>query len=564
MENFVVSARKYRPNTFESVVGQQSITETLKNAIKSNQLAQAFLFTGPRGVGKTTCARILAKTINCKNLNENIEPCNVCDSCKAFNNSASFNVHELDAASNNSVDDIRSLVEKVRIPPQAVQYKVYIIDEVHMLSQAAFNAFLKTLEEPPAYAKFILATTEKHKIIPTILSRCQTYDFNRIKVEDIENHLANVAEKEEIKADRDALFVIAQKADGSLRDALSIFDQIATYSGNNITYQKTIENLNVVDVNTYFSLTDTILSKEIHELLLQLNEIIDSGHELNHFILGLGDHFRNLLICKDEITVKLLDTTTSTREKYINQARNCHTPFILQALDIISKCDLNFRNAGNKRLLVELSLIQITGLLTEVIKKVPSEKESKIENILPTVPTPKTDNITNTKIQEKPKEEKPIVSGSSISITPVEEKKYVSDDKENKLVVEDSQKNDDFSEIMLNEAWSEYLDFLSKDNLDFKSFLSVANPQKIDKNAFQINVISDYHKQEFIKNKLAVISFLKAKLNVDTLDILVQVTKDEKPIINKPFTPKEKYENMASQNNAINHLRAKLNLELDF
>ncbi len=299
MENFIVSARKYRPITFDTVVGQASITGTLKNAIKNNQLAQAFLFCGPRGVGKTTCARILAKTINCQNITENMEACDKCESCTSFNNSASFNIYELDAASNNSVDDIRSLVDQVRIPPQVGKYKVYIIDEVHMLSAAAFNAFLKTLEEPPPYAKFILATTEKHKIIPTILSRCQIFDFKRILIEDIAKHLAFVAGKENIEADTDALHIIAQKADGALRDALSIFDQLVSFAGNHLTYDDVINNLNVLDYDYYFKITDYFLQNDIPSSLILFNEIIDKGFDGQHFLIGLGEHFRNLLVCKD-------------------------------------------------------------------------------------------------------------------------------------------------------------------------------------------------------------------------------------------------------------------------
>ena len=300
MENFVVSARKYRPITFDTVVGQKSITSTLKNAIKNNHLAQAFLFCGPRGVGKTTCARILAKTINCQNIKDNMEACDECESCTSFNNSASFNIHELDAASNNSVEDIRNLVEQVRIPPQVGEYKVYIIDEVHMLSTAAFNAFLKTLEEPPAYAKFILATTEKHKIIPTILSRCQIFDFKRIGIDDIAKHLQFIAENEGVKAEADALHIIAQKADGALRDALSMFDQIVSFSGGDITYKNVIDNLNVLDYDYYFRIIDAIQAKDITQCLLIINEIIDNGFDGQHFIIGMGEHLRNLLVCKNK------------------------------------------------------------------------------------------------------------------------------------------------------------------------------------------------------------------------------------------------------------------------
>ena len=320
MENYIVSARKYRPAKFHTVVGQSSITQTLKNAIKNQHLAQAFLFTGPRGVGKTTCARILAKTINCQNLTDDVEACNECPSCKSFNESSSFNIYELDAASNNSVDDIRSLVDQVRIPPQDGKYKVYIIDEVHMLSSGAFNAFLKTLEEPPAYAKFILATTEKHKIIPTILSRCQIFDFKRIYIPDIVEHLRYVAQSEGVTYEDAALHVIAQKADGALRDALSIFDQIVSYAGNHLTYQKVIENLNVLDYSIYIQLLDQIMGNNIPEVLLMVNKIIDQGFDGQYFIMGLGEHLRNLLVAQDQSSIQLLEVSEDIRENYIKQA----------------------------------------------------------------------------------------------------------------------------------------------------------------------------------------------------------------------------------------------------
>ena len=359
MDNFIVSARKYRPSTFDTVVGQQSITTTLKNAIKNNTLAQAFLFCGPRGVGKTTCARIMAKTINCLHPTESMEACNECESCRAFNNNASFNIYELDAASNNSVEDIRSLVEQVRIPPQIGQYKVYIIDEVHMLSAAAFNAFLKTLEEPPAYAKFILATTEKHKIIPTILSRCQIFDFKRITIEDIERHLAHVAEMEGIHAEPQALNIIAQKADGALRDALSIFDQMVSFSGKEITYKSVIENLNVLDYDYYFKIADDVLQGNTTDILLILNEIISKGFEPQHFIAGMGNHLRSLLVSKDPATTELLEVSNELRQRYIDQAQRFPLPFLVKALDINNQCDLDYRNSGNKRLHLELSLMKM-------------------------------------------------------------------------------------------------------------------------------------------------------------------------------------------------------------
>ena len=365
MENYIVSARKYRPSTFESVVGQRALTTTLKNAIATQKLAHAYLFCGPRGVGKTTCARIFAKTINCMTPTADGEACNQCDSCVAFNEQRSYNIHELDAASNNSVDDIRQLVEQVRIPPQIGKYKVYIIDEVHMLSASAFNAFLKTLEEPPRHAIFILATTEKHKILPTILSRCQIYDFNRISVEDTVNHLSYVASKEGITAEPEALNVIAMKADGGMRDALSIFDQVVSFTGGNITYKSVIDNLNVLDYEYYFRLTDCFLENKVSDALLLFNDILNKGFDGSHFITGLSSHFRDLLVGKDPVTLPLLEVGASIRQRYQEQAQKCPLPFLYRAMKLCNECDLNYRISKNKRLLVELTLIQVAQLTTE-------------------------------------------------------------------------------------------------------------------------------------------------------------------------------------------------------
>ena len=365
MENYIVSARKYRPSTFESVVGQRALTTTLKNAIATQKLAHAYLFCGPRGVGKTTCARIFAKTINCMTPTADGEACNQCESCVAFNEQRSYNIHELDAASNNSVDDIRQLVEQVRIPPQIGKYKVYIIDEVHMLSASAFNAFLKTLEEPPRHAIFILATTEKHKILPTILSRCQIYDFNRISVEDTVNHLSYVASKEGITAEPEALNVIAMKADGGMRDALSIFDQVVSFTGGNITYKSVIDNLNVLDYEYYFRLTDCFLENKVSDALLLFNDILNKGFDGSHFITGLSSHFRDLLVGKDPVTLPLLEVGASIRQRYQEQAQKCPLPFLYRAMKLCNECDLNYRISKNKRLLVELTLIQVAQLTTE-------------------------------------------------------------------------------------------------------------------------------------------------------------------------------------------------------
>ena len=359
MSDYIVSARKYRPVRFDDVVGQSALTTTLKNAISSGKLAHAYLFCGPRGVGKTTCARIFAKTINCLNPKPDGEACGECESCRAFDEGRSYNIHELDAASNNSVEDIRSLIEQVQIPPQVGRYKVFIIDEVHMLSAAAFNAFLKTLEEPPAHAIFILATTEKHKILPTILSRCQIYDFSRMKVEDIVNHLKKVAANEGIKYEEEALGVIARKADGGMRDALSIFDQAASFSEGDITYKKVIEDLGVLDYEYYFRLTDQILAKDIPGALLTVGEVLEKGFDGSQFMGGLASHFRDLLVSRDEATLRLLEVADSVKHKYQEQAKKCSPKMLYRALRLCNDCDINYRTSNNKRLLVELTVIEV-------------------------------------------------------------------------------------------------------------------------------------------------------------------------------------------------------------
>ena len=365
MENFVVSARKYRPSSFNTVIGQGSLITTLKNAIQRKQLAQAYLFCGPRGVGKTTCARIFAKTINCLNPTAELEACNECESCKAFIGQRSFNIHELDAASNSSVDGIRKLIEQVRIPPQIGKYSVYIIDEVHMLSQSAFNAFLKTLEEPPAHAIFILATTEKHKILPTILSRCEIYDFNRIRVEDTVKYLEFIAKAEEVTYEVEGLNVIAQKADGAMRDALSIFDQVVSYSDNNITYQKVIENLNVLDFQYYFTLTENFLQADYASSLRIFDELLSKGFDVQQFISGMSEHLRNLLICKDPQTAQILEVGAAIAERYMKFATQCSPEFLIKALDVVNQSDISYRQSSNQRLHIELMLIRLCGLNQE-------------------------------------------------------------------------------------------------------------------------------------------------------------------------------------------------------
>jgi len=571
MENFIVSARKYRPVTFDTVVGQNHITVTLKNAIKNKQLAQAFLFTGPRGVGKTTCARILAQTINCENLTENIEPCNKCASCKAFDTSASFNIHELDAASNNSVDDIRALVDQVRIPPQVVKYKVYIIDEVHMLSSQAFNAFLKTLEEPPHYAKFILATTEKHKIIPTILSRCQIFDFNRITVDDIAKHLAFVASKENITAETDALHVIAQKADGALRDALSIFDQMASFSGNKITYQDVIENLNVLDVNVYFELVDLIMKNNIAQVLILLNEIYEKGHDAHHFINGMGDHFRNLLVCKDPETVALLEVSPNVKEKYKKQSQNCKADLLLKGIEICCKADVNYKNVGNRRLLIELCLLQMCSLCNYTPPQNvypqqnyvhPKTEDSKI--ISPkTEPLPKKATID---IDPPKKEEKKDISKGSVSFSSLYDDADPKPDVVNEQATQQQQKiilDADFSEEQLSELWQQYSN-IGKHSPNFKAILLSTKPEKKDLKNIVLNVGNPLHETEIRNNQQDILLFLQENLKNNIIQIQFNILQDNIEKTVKPFTVKDKFKSMSEKNPEIIKLKNKLELDFDY
>ncbi|MGZ4038326.1 MAG: DNA polymerase III subunit gamma/tau, partial [Bacteroidia bacterium] len=417
METFIVSARKYRPQHFNTVVGQSHITNTLKNAIIHKQLAQAYLFCGPRGVGKTTCARIFAKTINCFNIGSDGEACDTCESCQSFNSGASLNVYELDAASNNSVEDIRNLVDQVRFAPQLGEYKVYIIDEVHMLSTAAFNAFLKTLEEPPKHAKFILATTEKHKIIPTILSRCQVFNFNRIKNEDISNHLVYIAKTEHVTAEPEALHVIAQKADGGLRDACSIFDQMVAFTGNHLTYKAVVENLHVLDFDYYFKITDCLLLQKLPEIMVTFDDILKKGFDAHNFINGLGEHLRNVMVSKDPQTVQLLEVSENLRPKYAEQASRCTLQFLLKALALISKTDVNYKSAKNQRLLVEMSLMQMAYLNTA--SNPDAEKKNEVEAVFETkAPAVTGHSVTTSAVAEKiiKTADKPVVSFSELKL----------------------------------------------------------------------------------------------------------------------------------------------------
>ncbi len=522
MENFIVSARKYRPSTFNSVVGQQSITVTLKNSIKKNHLAHAYLFCGPRGVGKTTCARIFAKTINCKNRSDDFESCNKCESCKAFNESRSYNIHELDAASNNSVEDIRNLIEQVRIPPQIGSHSVYIIDEVHMLSAQAFNAFLKTLEEPPSHAVFVLATTEKHKILPTILSRCQIFDFNRIKIEDTVNHLAYVAQSENVIVERDALNIIAQKADGAMRDALSFFDQIVSFSGNKITYNDTIENLNVLDYDYYFKITDYFYENNFADTLLTFNEILNKGFDGHHFITGLSGHFRDLLVCKNIKTIELLEVGASIKERYKAQSQKIDTIFLLKALKINNEADLSYKASKNKRLQVELALLKLNYITNQVV---PERKNEKIIK-----QTTQTKQNTN-----EIKETKKIVtsrvktSGISIKRTPENKKQKIPE----KIAVEkkiDVIEKKNFTQEEINLAWNK-LTYGLKSKPRLYSILKNSSPTLTSSGNIEIKVSSKLVQDKLNEIKSKLVLFLRKKLNNNNINLIVSLS--EKEIINK-------------------------------
>jgi DNA polymerase-3 subunit gamma/tau len=601
VDNFIVSARKYRPATFETVVGQQHITNTLKNAIKNNQLAQAFLFCGPRGVGKTTCARILAKTINCTNLQPNGEACGECPSCKSFHNGNSFNIHELDAASNNSVDDIRSLIEQVRIPPQGARYKVYIIDEVHMLSQAAFNAFLKTLEEPPHYAIFILATTEKHKILPTILSRCQIFDFNRISVDDMANHLASIAGKENIKYENDGLHIIAQKADGGLRDALSMFDQIVSFSDANVTYRSVIDNLNILDYDYYFNITDSLLAENTAKTLLFFDEILTKGFDGAHFISGLSEHFRNLLVTKDASTLKLLEVSEGIKAKYLQQSQSASVSFLLSAMNISNQCDLSYKLSKNQRLQVELALLKMCHLLSvfslattpltampdnEQLKKKPdtsavsSSKPATIDNKVAFVSDERAVYATSPKITEPAKpvvesvKEEPVVEKPKPSFIPnagtapvtIPSLKNIGNAKEISIEEEDPYEkgdaSDDFSFDDFLKHWNVFAATIKADGKMsvFTIFISEV-PKMLKPYVFEVVVENKVQEQLFRDEKPALLNYLRKTLRNYNIEVNTRI--DEQVRVKRPYTAQEKYQHMAAKNPQLAELRKRFNLDFD-
>ena len=620
MENYIVSARKYRPSTFESVVGQRALTTTLKNAIATQKLAHAYLFCGPRGVGKTTCARIFAKTINCMTPTADGEACNQCESCVAFNEQRSYNIHELDAASNNSVDDIRQLVEQVRIPPQIGKYKVYIIDEVHMLSASAFNAFLKTLEEPPRHAIFILATTEKHKILPTILSRCQIYDFNRISVEDTVNHLSYVASKEGITAEPEALNVIAMKADGGMRDALSIFDQVVSFTGGNITYKSVIDNLNVLDYEYYFRLTDCFLENKVSDALLLFNDILNKGFDGSHFITGLSSHFRDLLVGKDSVTLPLLEVGASIRQSYQEQAQKCPLPFLYRAMKLCNECDLNYRISKNKRLLVELTLIQVAQLTTEgddvsggrgpkktikpVFTQPAAAQQPQVASAtqvqqasLHSSPSSVTTQAANGTTAQHPQASAAVQPGASVSSgaassapsqgagvaqTAREERKIpvmkmsslgvsiknpqrdqVSQNATTTYVPKVQQPEEDFmfNDWDLNYYWQEYAGQLPKEQDALAKRMQMLRPVLLNNSTtFEVVVDNEFAAKDFTALIPELQSYLRGRLKNSKVVMTVRVSEATETI--RPVGRVEKFQMMAQKNQALMQLKDEFGLEL--
>ena len=593
MDNFVVSARKYRPVTFDSVVGQKAITSTLQNAIRTNTLAQAFLFCGPRGVGKTTCARIMAKTINCMNPTAEMEACDECESCRSFNNSNSFNIYELDAASNNSVDDIRNLVDQVRIPPQVGRYKVYIIDEVHMLSQAAFNAFLKTLEEPPAYAKFILATTEKHKIIPTILSRCQIFDFKRITVDDICKHLQNIAIKENIVAEEEALNIIAQKADGALRDALSIFDQMVSFSGNNITYKDVIDNLNVLDYEYYFRVVDYILAKDTNSILLLLNDVVEKGFDIQHFIQGLSTHLRNILLGRDARLVDMMEVSRQLKMRYFEQAQKCSQYFVLKSLDLANQCDLNFKNSSNKRLHLEICLMKMCFVESQQVaaqnqqvaaptqhvaaqsQQIVSPVQQAAQQVQPqrTVqaqvqPQPQAQVQSRPQVQVQPQPQPQpqplpqVQTQGQVRVTRLNRPGTISitaDEPKKQEVVEEIW-NDDFTQEQLDNAWDNFVTSYHNVSPVFVAGIKNSEPTMNGKSEIRFKIDNILVVKD-VNNMQALHEFLKKALHNNQFILKEELLERPREVV--LYTDKQKFEKMASDNPNLFDIKESLKLDIN-
>lgn len=582
MEDFVVSARKYRPDTFDTVVGQQAITTTLKNAIKNGHLAQAFLFCGPRGVGKTTCARILARTINCMNPGADLEPCGECESCRGFKNNASQNIYELDAASNRSVDAMRALVEQVRIPPQVGKYKVYIIDEVHMLTSEAFNAFLKTLEEPPAYAKFILATTEKNKIIPTILSRCQIFDFKRIGLEDIANHLKSICQKENIAFEEDALRVIAQKADGGLRDALSMFDQMVSFSGSSLAYKQVISMLNILDYETYFDLMDKTISGDVPACLNLFNQVLENGFDAHVFVDGLSAHLRSLLLMQDEKTAPLLESSPALRERYREQSLKCSVAQLLQALEHCNQCDLQYRESNNKRLLVEILLLQLVRVLKpaalgarggEAPACVPGELQSRQDDNTPSAaaapvvasqtPPPGT-QAAPVQPQAAPAgaEGEPVVKIDRKFTSPGSLKSLASQPlakTPSPAATEDRPVTAEGFAL----AWKSQMEQVCLSAPSLHAILDSASPQYQSDGRIVLQVGNLSSKTEVERHATELLAHLRKTLQNRHLTFDIQLNAAMTATA-KPYAPNEKYAELVKKNPEIKNFKESLHLELEF
>ena len=581
MSDFIVSARKYRPTTFADVVGQSAITNTLLKSIKDNHLAHSFLFCGPRGVGKTTCARILAKTINCEKISENITACDSCESCKSFNEHHSFNIHELDAASNNSVDDIRSLVDQVRFAPQVGEFSIYIIDEVHMLSSSAFNAFLKTLEEPPKHAIFILATTEKHKIIPTILSRCQIFDFKSISINDIVSHLEYVAKSEEISAEKDALHIIAQKSGGSLRDSLSIFDRLVDPSDLTLTYKSVIENLNILDHDYYLKITSQILDNDVSSVMLTINEILSNGFDAHQFIMGLSSHFRDLLVSKDSNTIILLDKGKELQNKYLAQSEQCNLSFLIKSLRICNKCDLEYRASKNQRLLVELSLLKMATLGQFVaekknnnqqiidsskkenpanIQKLEIEEKSKV-NILTKEDSEEINSPVNEeKIEEniKPSEKKDKKIRSRFSLSDILDGEQKKENKDTKTI----KKSEEFSEEKMIEIWKGFSEKVKEEGKTNLYITLTSVLPTLSETTIHLKISNDTQQKILDENKIELLNYLRTNLQNDFIKVKTEMSEQIKSDI--PYTPKDKFNKMVEENPSLKTLQQKLGLDPEY
>ena len=561
MNDYIVSARKYRPQSFESVVGQQALTQTLQNAIRQDRLAHAYLFCGPRGVGKTTCARIFAKTINCLNPQNGHDACNECESCKAFNEQRSFNIHELDAASNNSVEDIRNLIDQVRVPPQIGKYSVYIIDEVHMLSAGAFNALLKTLEEPPSYAIFILATTEKHKVLPTILSRCQVYDFNRITVPDTIAYLQKVAANEGITVSEEALNVVAQKADGGMRDALSIFDQLVAFCGSEITYERTIEVLNVLNADYYFSLVDNALAHNVAGALMLFNDVLNHGFDAGHFVTGFAQHLRDVLVSKDPITLPLLETGDSIRARYAEQAKRCHPVWLFMALDILNTCDINYRTARNKRLTVELALVKLCqlGVQATVLQTAQPAAKPAAPTAAPKPEAPKAAEPAAPQAEApKPAASAPKIPKLGLGLGPKKEPN--GNDQAPVAQATQEETNRPFTADQLRDAWVG-LAASHKEELRLKELIENYIPHLTDESTAEIQMPNPWQMDEMRKAMPKLIVQLRKTLHNSQLTI--HVTQAEYKREQMAFTAEEKYALMVEQNPALAQLKERLDLQID-